>query len=140
MLPGEQEQQAMAANASFFAPIAPPGSIPGTPMGALDATGHSSSPGAGGAPGYASPAGTPFFNASGSVGGLTSAPSGAFGPSRLAAEPSTYRGMGGAGNAAASSHGGDQGWILFEFNQMKERMGQMERKAEALWNVQVGEP
>jgi hypothetical protein len=28
-------------------------------------------------------------------------------------------------------------WILFEFNQVKERMTQMERKAEALWHVQV---
>ncbi len=45
---------------------------------------------------------------------------------RLAAQTSVNQG------AAA---GGD--WILFEFNQVKERMTQMERKAEALWHVQV---
>jgi hypothetical protein len=130
MLPLEQDQQAIVANSSFFAPNVPPGSIPGTPMGAPDAPG---------APGHASPAGTPFFNASGSVGGLHGAQSGMVSPSRISAEPSTYRGVGGAGSAVASGHGVDQSWILFEFNQIKERMGQMERKAEALWNVQVWE-
>lgn len=30
----------------------------------------------------------------------------------------------------------DSSWAIFEFNQLKERIGQMERKSEALWHVQ----
>lgn len=39
---------------------------------------------------------------------------------------------------AANSVGGgaDGSWVMYEFGQLKERVGTMERKAEALWHVQ----
>ena len=45
------------------------------------------------------------------------------------------------GVAAKQRGGGDPGipgWVLLEFNQVKERLGQLERKSEALWHSQVG--
>ena len=44
------------------------------------------------------------------------------------------------GQAGRSEHSGgkDPGWIVLEFNQVKERLGQMERKSEALCHSQVG--
>ena len=42
-----------------------------------------------------------------------------------------------SGGMLKSQRGGDPGWILFEFNQVKERIGQIERKSEALWHSQV---
>lgn len=57
----------------------------------------------------------------------------AFGPMRTA----SYDGDGGTAGVRQRNAGADPGWVIFEFNSLKERMAQMERKAETLWHVQV---
>ena len=43
-----------------------------------------------------------------------------------------------SGRLRGGGQAADANWVLFEFTSLKERMQQMERKAEALWHIQVG--
>lgn len=86
----------------------------------------------------------PGFDATGGIAPLSSAP--AFGPAsqqqqqQQQAAGATRGGMAhraGPPRSMPGGGGGDSSWVIFEFNQLKERMGQMERKSEALWHGQV---